>query len=163
MSMHLTTDCAFPGIKPINAVREGIALGSYTHCYAPGLEQYVRFSPAYGEKELHVICFNRSLATTDYVRFLHAIGKRPCQNAPAYLLGLMAQVAEDRMPLELCNMKIVAASPDAIFETLLSYRCSRACNRGSLCVSRFNGSRELELLAHIDGEYTGCAFVTENL
>ncbi|MEK7208414.1 MAG: hypothetical protein AAB699_02585 [Patescibacteria group bacterium] len=90
---------------------------------------------------------------------LLALGKQPCKDAPAYLLGLMAAVPEDKMPAELRNKHIVAAEPDksSVFADGDGGRCF-------LCVGRYDdGFRRLNRM-RVVGRWGGrCAFLTENL
>ena len=133
--------CSFPNVNPINTAETGISQGHYTDHYRFITNETVPVEPAKGPKNLHLVCFNRIVGETEYVERLRAEGKQPCKNAPAYLLGLMAAVPEDKMPVELRNKYIVAAEPDNKSSTFVAgfgFRCF-------LCVSRSGAYRGLLL------------------
>lgn len=153
------TTLTFPNINPVNTAEEGIRVGHYDDCDPFITNETVPLQPVQGAKDLHLVSFNRIIGETESVELLRAEGKRPCQNAPQYLLGLMAAVPEERMPQELRNKKLLAAEPDnksSVFSDENGYRCF-------LCIFRDGGGRELSL-AIVDGEWSGfCAFLAEDL
>ena len=149
----------FPNINPINTAEEAIKQGHYNDYYRFISNETVKIEPAEGPKNLHLVCFNRTIGETEYVELLRAEGKRPCRNAPAYLGGLMKEVPEDKMPEELRNKDLVAAEPD----TTSSVFAGRSGRRCFLCVSRGGGARMLDR-AGVDGEWVGgWAFPAEDL
>src|SRR3989338_1701538 len=95
-------------IHPINDVREGIKRGRYTDVYYFINPQTVPLPYAKGEKRVHVGCFDTELKEDEYSLRLGKIGLKPCEYAPNYLLGLMAQVSEEEMPQELRGRYILA-------------------------------------------------------
>lgn len=150
---------AFPNVSPINTAEEAIKQGHYNDYYRLILNGTVEIEPAKGPKNLHLVCFNRTVGETEYVELLRAEGKRPCQNAPQYLLGLMAQVPEDKMPAELRNKDLVAAEPDnssSVFTGKDGDRCF-------LCVYRLGGRRKLNLVRVDRRWYDYWAFLAEDL
>ena len=150
---------SFPSISPINTAEEGIAQGHYTDHYRFIKDKTVPLQPVQGAKSLHLVCFDRTIGETEYVELLRAEGKQPCRNAPQYLLGLMAQVTEDKMPEELRNKNLVAAEPD----NKSSAFAGRSGLRCFLCVGRWGGDRRLDLTI-VDGEWRdGWAFLAEDL
>lgn len=114
-------------------------LGHYNNHYDFITDKTVPLTPAKGAKALHLVCFNRMIGETEYVELLRPKGKRPCRHAPQYLLGLMAQVPEDKMPVELHNKDIVAAEPDIAFSVFADWDRRRCF----LCVYRGGGLRRL--------------------
>jgi hypothetical protein len=151
--------CPFPNVQPINTAEEGIAQGQYTDYHRFITDKTVPLQPVQVAKNLHLVCFNRTIGETEFVELLRAEGKQPCRNGPQYLLGLMAQVPEDKMPEELRYKVFVAAEPDnksSVFTDGLGYRCF-------LCVDRYNGYRKLDLI-DVGKEWNGrFAFVAEDL
>lgn len=149
----------FPNVNPINTVKEGIKLGHYTDHYGFITDTTVPLQPVQGAKNLHLVCFGRTIGKTEYMELLRAEGKRPCRNAPQYLLGLMAAVPEDQMPAELRNKDLVATEPDnasSVFAGKYGDRCV-------LCVNRNDGYRTLNL-AGVDGGWLDYwAFLAEDL
>jgi hypothetical protein len=104
--------CSFPGISPISTVSEGIRLGRYIDHYRFITDKTVPLQSVTRAKNLHIVCFNRTIGEPEYVELLRAEDLRPCQDAPQYLLGLMAAVSQERMPGELRIKNLVAAEPD---------------------------------------------------
>ena len=150
---------SFPNINPVNTAEEGIRDGHYNKHYSFITNETVPIQPVKGPKNLHLVCFDRTIGETEYVELLRAEGKRPCRNAPAYLLGLMKEVPEDKMPEELRNKDLVAAEPDnkaSAFTGRYGYRCF-------LCVGRDEASRELDLVSVGRRWYGYWAFLAEDL
>jgi len=155
-----TIVCSFLNINPINTVEEGIAQGHYTGHYQFITNKTVPLQPVQGGKNLYLVCFNRTIVLTDVVQLLRTVAKRPCRNAPQYLLGLMAQVPEDKMPDWFRNKYIIAAEPDnksSVFTDERDHHCF-------LCIFRgVDGGRELSLASNggfCDGGY---AYLAEDL
>ena len=134
--------CTFPNINPVNTVETGIALGHYVDHYAFITNETVPVEPARDAKNLHLVCFDSTDDETEYVELLRAEGKQPCRNAPAYLLGLMATVPEDKMPEELRDKDLVAAEPDNRSSTFIDKNRDRCF----LYVLRWGATRELDLI-----------------
>ena len=133
---------SFPNIQPVNTAETGIAQGHYTDHYRFITNETVPVEPAKGPKNLHLVCFDRTIGEMEYVELLRAEGKQPCRNGPAYLLGLMVAVPEDQMPVELRNKDLVAAEPDnkaSAFAGRRGYRCF-------LYISRSEAHRGLILI-----------------
>ena len=155
----MQTAHSFPNINPVSTVKEGIRVGHYDDHYSFMTNETVPLQPVQGAKNLHLVCFDRTIGETEYVELLRTEGKRPCQNAPQYLLGLMAAVPEDKMPEELRNKNLVAAEPDnksSAFAVRFGYRCF-------LCVFRRGGYRGLDL-ADVGRLWRGdFAFLAEDL
>ena len=150
---------SFPSISPINTAEEGIAQGHYTDHYRFIKDKTVPLQPVQGAKSLHLVCFDRTIGETEYVELLRAEGKQPCRNAPQYLLGLMAQVTEDKMPEELRNKDLVAAEPDnksSVFTGRFGYRCFLYVLRGGVF-------RRLDLTAVGRRGFDRWAFLAEDL
>lgn len=146
----------FPNILPVNTVEEGIREGHYNDHYRFINNKTVALKPAQGAKNLHLVCFNRTIGETEYVELLKKEGKQPCQNAPQYLLGLMRQVPEDKMPQELYNKHLVAAESSSVFADAGGSRCF-------LYVFRIGSDRELCLMI-VDWDWgDDCAFLAEDL
>lgn len=151
--------CSFTNIHPINTVEEGIRQGHYNDYYRHITDQTVPLRPAAGAKTLHLVCFNRIVGETEFVELLRAEGKRPCQDAPNYKLGLMAQVPEEQMPEVLRNKDIVAAEPDnssSVFTDEVGSRCF-------LYVLRYVADRGLSLTDVGRRWHDGWAFLAEDL
>ena len=150
---------SFPNIQPVNTAETGIAQGHYTDHYRFITNETVPVEPAKGPKNLHLVCFDRTIGEMEYVELLRAEGKQPCRNGPAYLLGLMVAVPEDQMPAELRNKDLVAAEPDnkaSAFADVSGRRCF-------LYVHRFGAYRELRLIG-VNGEWgDGWPFLAEDL
>ena len=150
---------SFPNINPINTAEEGIAQGNYTDHYGFITDKTVPLQPVQGAKNLYLVCFNRTIGETECAELLRAEGKRPCQNAPQYLLGLMASVPEDKMPEELRNKHLVAAESD----NKSSVFAGRSGDRCFLCVDRRDGGRGLRLTG-VGGGWSGhWAFLADDL
>lgn len=153
------TTHSFPNINPINTAEEGIAQGHYTGHYGFITDKTVPLQPVQGAKNLYLVCFNRTIGETECAELLRAEGKRPCQNAPQYLLGLMASVPEDKMPAELRNKDIVAAESDnksSVFAGGHVHRCF-------LFVNRRGAYRRLDLIG-VGGLWgDSWAFLAEDL
>ena len=151
---------SFPNINPINTAEEGIAQGHHTGHYGFITDKTVPLQPVQGAKNLYLVCFNRTIGETECAELLRAEGKRPCQNAPQYLLGLMASVPEDKMPEELRNKDIVAAELDnkaSVFSDRFGGRCF-------LYVFRDGGGYRRLNLASVGGRWSGSwAFLAEDL
>ena len=151
--------CTFPSISPINTVEEGIAQGHYTGHYGFITDKTVPLQPVQGAKNLYLVCFNRTIGETEYVELLFAEGKQPCRQAPAYLLGLMAAVPEDKMPEELRNKDFVAAESDnksSVFAGGHGHRCF-------LFVNQRGAYRRLDLIG-VGGLWgDSWAFLAEDL
>ena len=150
---------SFPNIQPVNTAETGIAQGHYTDHYRFITNETVPVEPAKGPKNLHLVCFDRTIGEMEYVELLRAEGKQPCRNGPAYLLGLMVAVPEDQMPVELRNKDLVAAEPDnkaSVFTDGVGFRCF-------LYVNRDGARRELDLFG-VGREWSGrWAFLAEDL
>ena len=151
--------CSFPNISPINTAEAGITQGHYDDHYSFITNETVPLQPVQGAKDLHLVCFDWTIGETGYVELLRADGKQPCRNSPQYLLGLMAQVPEERMPEELRNKDLVAAEPDneaSAFTDERGYRCF-------LCVGdRRGGYRLLNLVSVDRGWLDYWAFLAED-
>ena len=149
----------FPNINPVSTVKEGIRVGHYDDHYSFITNETVPLQPVQGAKNLHLVCFDRTIGETEYVELLRTEGKRPCQNAPQYLLGLMAAVPEDKMPKELRNKYLVAAEPDNR-SSAFTVECGCRC---FLYVRRDVGYRGLRLSFVGRVWYGYCAFLAEDL
>ena len=103
--------CLFPNVQPINTVETGITQGYYTDHYDFITNKTVPLQLVKGAKNLYLVCFDGTISETESAELLRAVGKQPCRNAPQYLLGLMAEVPENKMPAELRNKDLVAAEP----------------------------------------------------
>ena len=150
---------SFPDINPVSTAEEGIRVGHYDDHHSFITNETVPLQKVAGTKNLHLVCFNRTIGETEYVKLLRAEGKQPCRHAPQYLLGLMAAVPEDKMPAELRNKDLVAAEPDnkaSAFTDKDSYRCFFFVYRG-------DGSRELYLIRVFRKWYDYWAFLAEDL
>src|SRR3989344_9019247 len=99
--------CTFKNVSPINTAEEGIRQGHYNDHYSFITDETVPLKSITGARNLHLVCFNRTVKETEYIALLRAEGKQPCRNGPNYLLGLMAQVPEDKMPEEFLSKDIV--------------------------------------------------------
>ncbi len=156
------TVCTFPNINPAEDAIKQRHYNDYYRVFSNYRffpNETVKIEPAEGPKNLHLVCFNRTIGETEYVELLRAIGKRPCRNAPAYLTCLVVQVPEDKMPAELRNKHIVAAEPDNKFSVFTDEFCF-PCFR---CVRRDSGGRELRLI-RVGGDWLGTwAFLAEDL
>lgn len=153
------TTHTFPSINPVCTAEEGIRVGHYDDHYSFITNETVPIQPVQGAKNLHLVCFNRTISGTEYVELLRAEGKRPCQNAPQYLLGLMAAVPENQMPVELRDKDLVAAEPG----NKSSAFTNKNGNRCFLCVIRNGGCRGLGLTS-VGGEWSGgWAFLVEDV
>ena len=152
------TICSFPNVSPVNTAEEGIRLGHYNDHYDYITDKTVPLTSVEGKKNLHVVCFNRTVGETEWVELLRAEGKQPCRHAPQYLLGLMVQVPEDQMPAELRNKDIVAEEQESS-----SVFTDESGDRGFLGVRRDGGNREL-ILTRVDGRwFDDDAFLAEDL
>lgn len=151
--------CTFPNISPVSTVETGLAQGHFNDHYSFITNGTVPVEPAKGPKNLHLVCFDRTIDETECVELLRAEGKQPCRNGPAYLLGLMAAVPEGKMPEELRNKNLVAAEPDnnaSAFTDSLGYRCF-------LYVFRLVAYRELRLIDVDRRWFDSWAFLAEDL
>ncbi len=150
---------SFPNINPVSTAEEGIRVGHYDNHYSFITNETVPLQKVAGAKNLHLVCFDRTIGETEYVELLRAEGKQPCRNAPQYLLGLMAAVPEDKMPTELRNKDLVAAEPD----NASSAFTGESGNRCFLYVDRHDGFRELFLIYVVREWSDGWAFLAEDL
>lgn len=157
--MKTATIFSFPNISPICNIKEGLRLGQYARYYKHITRKTVPLTPVTGAKNLHIVCFNRTICDEEYIALLRAEGKQPCQNAPQYLLGLMSVVQEDRMPSELQNIDLVAAeqcNDPSVFEDHFDLRCF-------LGVVRQHTHRELTMV-RVNGAWRASwAFLAEDL
>jgi len=150
----------FPNISPINTAEEATKQGHYDDYYRFISNETVKIEPAKVPKNLHLVCFDRAIGETEYVELLRTEGKRPCQNAPQYLLGLMAAVPEDKMPKELRNKYLVAAEPDNR-SSAFTVECGCRC---FLFVYRYGGDRKLCLAYVVSRRWNDrWAFLAEDL
>ena len=149
-----STIIKFENIKPINTVEEGIRQGHYSDYYKFITDETVKLKPETGEKTIYTVGFNRTIGETEYIDLLRRESKKPC--TPNYMLGLMAQVREEKMPPKLRNKYIVAAEPNSVFTDRRGFHCF-------LCVDRFDVYRRLSLSFVGRGWDDGYVFLAEDL
>lgn len=70
---------------------------------------------AVGTKKVYLMSFKK-LNMRRMTEVMKEYGKKPCENAPNYLLGLLQQVPASEMPAEFENKNIVAGGVQHIFK-----------------------------------------------
>jgi len=143
--------CAFEGINPIDRVEAGIILGQFSSHYSHITGSVVPLSSVSGSKDIYLVCFeNCTVRKDEYIELR--------RNGPNYLLGLMAQVSEGKMPEELLNKDLLVMDDkeSSIFTDHRGNDCF-------LCVRRNYGSRSLNFTS-VHKEFNDTwAFLTEDL
>lgn len=150
-----TTKTTFK-VKPINNVEEGIKQGNYTSHYDYIIEKTVPLKEVTEEKEITLVCFNRTIGETEYIELLKQEGLKPCEDAPNYLLGLMAQYKESDLLEEFKNKDIIAANVSSVFTDEFGHPCF-------LYVYRHGRDRGLVLARVGRGWFDDCVFLAESL
>lgn len=102
------------------------------------------------EKEIYLVPLDKTVSGIDGITsYLAEYGLKPCENAPQYLLGLMATMTNEELPN---TSWIVAADSASVFRDFGDGRCF-------LCVPRSGGERKLSLV-YLGGDWSaGSAWV----
>jgi hypothetical protein len=100
-------------VEPLCNLRVGITRGGYTDYDRHDITaEKIPLAPVRGAKEVFVVPLDRDVHRDGYLHILSEFDLKPCKHAPQYLLGLMSQISERRMPQSLDGFNIIAAEPD---------------------------------------------------
>jgi hypothetical protein len=127
-------------VRPINFLREGLELGYYDKVDKAEInEQNIQLQATEGNKRIYVVSFSRKEINSwqyqsDCTGALEALGLRPCEYGPNYLLGLIARLGKNRLPIyPPCKQLVAYKKKDVLsdrppwrFNTRLWENCSLA-------------------------------------
>ncbi|MES3031369.1 MAG: hypothetical protein V4697_03060 [Patescibacteria group bacterium] len=120
----------FRNIQPVNSIKEALERGGFfgdTRAYDPFfVGGMITFPPCTRPKDVSLLCLNWTTEELDVIPRLREHGKRPCDNAPNYFLGLMAAFSETRMPPQFKGKDIVAMGTSAL--SVFRYKNGAPCN-----------------------------------
>lgn len=132
-------------VSPICDITIGKEKGNYTYVYDHITPETVPLQSCQGEKKVYLVPLTETVEGIEGVTaYLKAFGLKPCQNAPQYLLGLMACTEQSELP----NLSWIVAAEDAaasVFRDDGDDRCF-------LLVFRSGGGRKLRLVL-LDGRW----------